>query len=279
MTWNLQWRERADWRQRQERVAATLQAVRPDVLGLQEVWATTETTLADLLAGRLGMHAAFAAPSLPPPPDPPQRPDQAGVEVGVALLSRWPVLRVERRRLPSWHRPEVAALAATLDHPAGPLHAVVFCADWEPRRSGLRLAQTRALAGLLRDPSRDGPLPALLVGDLNAPPETPEIRALTGELVDAWAAARGPGDPGHTLSRANPIAPRAAWQIDRRIDYVLARPGTPRRPVVVERAFLAGQQPLDGLHPSDHYAVVADLRAEVRRSRAAGAPGGRRRGA
>ena len=37
------------------------------------------------------------------------------------------------------------------------------------------LAQTRALARLLVDPSLDGPLPVVLTADLNAAPETPQI--------------------------------------------------------------------------------------------------------
>jgi endonuclease/exonuclease/phosphatase family metal-dependent hydrolase len=260
MTWNLQWRERDDWRARQPAIRSTIEAVRPDVAGLQEVWATDETNHAALLADQLGMHAAFAAPSLPPPPRPPERPDQAGVEVGVGVLSRWPILEVRRHRLASRHRPEVVALVVAVDHPGGALHVVACCIDWELEFAAQRLAQTRALAALLTDPSRDGPLPVLLTADLNAPPATPEVRVLTEVMVDAWAAAGGAADGGHTLSSGNPLAPRAAWWlIDRRIDYVLARPGTPAHPVAVERAFVAGDPP-DGLHPSDHYAVVADFR-------------------
>jgi endonuclease/exonuclease/phosphatase family metal-dependent hydrolase len=260
MTWNLWWRFGDHWRDRQRGILSTLRAVRPDIAGLQEVWATAETTQAEVLAGQLGMHFAFGAPSLPPPPRPPERPDQAGVEVGVAVLSRWPVLSVERHLLPSRHRPEVVALAAMVDHPHSPLPVVASCIDWEPEFATQRLDQTRALAALLGDLARDGPLPAFLTADLNSPPTTPEIQALTDVAVDAWAAARGAADAGHTLSTSNPFAPRAATHlIDQRIDYVLARPGTPARPVVVERAFLAGEQPQDGLHPSDHYAVVADF--------------------
>jgi endonuclease/exonuclease/phosphatase family metal-dependent hydrolase len=260
MTWNLQWRERDDWRERHGAILATLEAVRPDVAGLQEVWATAGTSSADLLAGRLGLHVAFGAPSLPPPPEPAERPDQAGVEVGVAVLSRWPILDVREYRLPSRHRPQVVALQVVADHPGGPLPVVVSCIDWELEYAEQRLVQTRALAALLTDPGLDGPLPAFLTADLNAPPTTPEITALTEVMVDAWVAAGGdPGAAGHTLSSRNPLAPRAAWQIDQRIDYVLVRPGTPGRPVVVERAFLAGDTP-DGPHPSDHYAVVADVR-------------------
>jgi endonuclease/exonuclease/phosphatase family metal-dependent hydrolase len=77
-------------------------------------------------------------------------------------------------------------------------------------------------------------------------------------MVDTWVA--GGGDPaGVTLSTKNPFAPLEAWrQIDRRIDYVLARPGTAGQVLGVRQAFLA-DAPVDGLHPSDHYAVVADL--------------------
>jgi endonuclease/exonuclease/phosphatase family metal-dependent hydrolase len=260
MTWNLLWRFGDDWRERGHGILSTLEAARPDVAGLQEVWATAKTTQAEELASRLGMHAAFGAPSLPPPPRPPESPDQAGVEVGVAVLSRWPILTVHEHRLPSRHRPEIVALAAVLDHPRGPLHVVVSCLDWEPEPAAQPTDQTRSLAALATDPARDGPLPVLLTGDLNAPPTTPKIRVLTEVMVDAWVAANGTADSGHTMSTSNPLAPReAGFLIDQRIDYVLARPGTPAHPVVVTMAFLAGD-PQEGRYPSDHYAVVADVR-------------------
>jgi endonuclease/exonuclease/phosphatase family metal-dependent hydrolase len=262
MTWNLWWRFGDAWRERGRGILSTLQALRPDIAGLQEVWGTAESTQAHQLAEQLGMHAAFAAPSLPPPPSPPEQPDQDGVEVAVAVLSRWPILAVHEHRLPSRHRPQVVALAAALDHPRGPLHVVVSCLDWEPEPEPAiqPLEQARVLAALVTDPARDGPLPVLLTGDLNAPPTTPKIRVLTEVMVDAWVAANGAADPGHTMSASNPLAPREAGPlIDQRIDYVLARPGTPAHPVVVRQAFLAGDQQ-QGRYPSDHYAVVADFR-------------------
>jgi endonuclease/exonuclease/phosphatase family metal-dependent hydrolase len=260
MTWNLWWRFGDAWRERGRGILSTLEALRPDIAGLQEVWATAETTQAQLLAEQLGMHAAFGTPSLPPPPRPPERPDQAGVEAGVAVLSRWPIRHVQQHRLPSRHRPEIVALTAVLDHPGGPLHVVVSCLDWEPEPAAQPLDQTRALAALVTDPSRDGPLPVLLTADLNAPPTTPKIQVLTEVMVDAWVAANGAADPGHTMSSSNPLAPREAGPlIDQRIDYVLARPGAPAHPLVVSQAFLAGG-PQDGRYPSDHYAVVADVR-------------------
>ena len=88
------------------------------------------------------------------------------------------------------------ALAAVLDHPRGPLHVVVSCLDWEPEPAAQPTDQTRSLVALATDPARDGPLPVLLTGDLNAPPTTPKIRVLTEVMVDAWVAATGPPTPG-----------------------------------------------------------------------------------
>ena len=98
----------------------------------------------------------------------------------------------------------------------------------------------------------------LLTADLNAPPDSPQVRALSDSMVDTWVA--GGGDPAAvTLSTTNPFAPtEARRQIDQRIDYVLARPGTTGQALSVQRAFVA-DAPVAGLPPSDHYAVIADL--------------------
>jgi endonuclease/exonuclease/phosphatase family metal-dependent hydrolase len=270
VTWNLLWRF-GNWRERQPAIATTLERLEPDVAGLQEVWVGAGTSQAEVLARRLGMHSAVATPSLPRPPSPPGSPDLEGIDVGVALLSRWPIRSVRRHRLPSTNGVEPVALLATLDHPGGALRVVVSCVEWEPDLAEDHLAQTRALATVLRDPALDGPLPVLLTADLNAGPDGPEVRALTDVLVDTWVA--GGGDPDAvTLSSKNPLAPLAAVkQIDRRVDYILARPGTAGRPVTVRRAFLA-DAPVAGVYPSDHDAVVADL-AHDDRPGATGADG------
>lgn len=202
MSWNVWWRFDArdqvivgpppagdHWRRREPGILATLRSVRPDVVGLQEVWAAADETQAHRLADALGLHAAFAAPSLPRPPQPARSPDHEGVDVGVGVLSRWPIMRVRRHLLASDQGPGTVVLEATVDHPGGPLHLLSCCIDWEPDLAARRTAQTRALAALLCDGSRDGPLPVVLTADLNAPPTTPEIRLLTDVAIDTWAAA------------------------------------------------------------------------------------------
>lgn len=258
VSWNLLWRFGADWRRRQHGLIATLESLRPDVAGLQEVWVGERTSQAELLAQRLGMHSVVGTPAMPPPPVPPHAPDQKGIEVGVAVLSRWPIVHARRHPLPSSRGFRPVALLAILDHPIGPLPVVSACVEWEPELAEDHLAQTRALAALVVDPALGGALPVVLAADLNAPPESPQIELLTDVLVDAWGA--GGGDPDAvTLSSKNPLAPREARHlIDQRIDYVLARPGSAERGVSVRRAFLA-DRPVDRLYPSDHYAVVVDL--------------------
>jgi endonuclease/exonuclease/phosphatase family metal-dependent hydrolase len=63
-----------------------------------------------------------------------------------------------------------------------------------------------------------------------------------------------------TLPSAHPFAPVEAEElIDQRIDHIFLRPGQLGQRVVVESATLAGA-PVAGLYPSDHQAVVCDLR-------------------
>ena len=261
MTWNVWWRFGGNWRERAAGIRITLETYQPDVVGLVETWSADGTTQPDVLAGHLGMHAAFAPTSLPPAPDPVEEPGQLGATVGLGLLSRWPFLRTEVRELPHTERPGPAptALIGTLDHPRGHLHVIVTCREWEPQYAADRAAQTVALAELVTDPAFDGPLPVLLIGDLNAPPDEPELAPLRAVTVDTWEA--GGGDPGATtLDSLLPYAPLAATTlIDRRIDHVLVRPGRPDATVTVRGAFIAGDRPIDGLYPSDHYAIGADL--------------------
>ena len=259
MTWNIWWRFGPHWQDRQHGLLETLRAVDADVVALQEVWGTAETTQAHEFAGRLGLHAAFAAPSYPPAPATPKTPDHEGVALGIGLLSRWPIAGLRRVELPARHRTSnPVAMVASLAHPAGPLHVVAACLEYEPAYNDDRVAQGHALVDLATDPALDGPLPVIVAGDLNAAPDSPVLRPLHDVLTDAWPA--GGGDPtAVTIPSTHPSAPVEAEElIDQRIDHVFLRPGQLGQRVVVESATLAGA-PVAGLYPSDHQAVVCDL--------------------
>lgn len=259
VTWNVWWRFGGDWEERQPRILKRLRAAAPDVIALQEVWAVDGITQADVIADALGMHAAFAAPSLPPVPVPPESPAQEGAQLGVGVVSRWPVLATRHHALPSAHRSfDPVALEATLDHPAGALHVFTTATEWEPAFADDHLAHTRRLAELVSDSALDGPLPVLLAADLNAAPGSTELRPLLEVMVDTWTV--GGGDPwARTLRSEHPFAPsEATKQLDQRIDYVLARSNSAHT-MSVARTFTLSE-PVDGIPPSDHDAVVADLR-------------------
>lgn len=77
--------------------------------------------------------------------------------------------------------------------------------------------------------------PPVLTGDLNAEPDTDEVRLVYGHktapavpgqvLVDAWRYA-DPAEPGDTWDRRNPFV-RATHEPSSRIDYILVgRPGS-----------------------------------------------------
>ncbi|GLY06043.1 endonuclease [Actinoplanes sp. NBRC 101535] len=261
MTWNVWWRFGGNWRDRRHGIAQTVAACRPDLLGLVEAWSGAGTDQARELAAPHRMHAVWAPSGLPPEPDPAEYADQAGIAIGIGLVSRWPIRATELTDLPNPQRGGVPprALLATVDHPAGPLHVITACTEWEPRYAADHRAQCAALADLATDRRLDGDLPVLLIGDLNVAPDQPEFAPLAATMTDTWVA--GGGDPAAvTLDSAVPFAPvEAVKQLDRRIDHILARPGRPGSPVRVEKAFLAGHHPIADVLPSDHYAVVTDI--------------------
>jgi endonuclease/exonuclease/phosphatase family metal-dependent hydrolase len=95
--------------------------------------------------------------------------------------------------------------------------------------------------------------PQILVGDFNAPPSWPLVRSLTVErnggippLRDAWRDAAVRTGPAGTFH----------WGFGLpgpRLDYILVRP----RGAVSSAAVLGSR--IDGIFPSDHFALVAEL--------------------
>lgn len=254
MTWNVWWRFGPRWRERQPGIQATIERFTPDLLALQEAWSADGRTQADELADALGYHAAFAAPSYPVSPD-------ARVELGVALVSRWPILQQEAVVMPARHRAwDPVILSAVVEHPAGPLPIQVACLEHAVTYSDDRQAQAALLADLATDPKTDGPCPSLAVGDLNAAADSAVLRPLRDVLVDAWTAGGGAAD-AVTLPSTHPSAPLEAGPelVDQRIDHIFFRPGHEDQLVNVESAFIAGDA-VDGVFPSDHRAVICDFR-------------------
>jgi endonuclease/exonuclease/phosphatase family metal-dependent hydrolase len=262
-TWNL-WARYGPWEARAPVILETLRAVDADIVGLQEVWDDGTRNQAEELATALGYEAAVWAPNLTFPD---------GVRAGNAVIARWPIASNEVRELPREgagaiddEGEERVVVLAEVDGPRGTIQ--VFCAhlSWRDDHSGVRQEQVRALCEFVRQ-CRPRTFPAVVVGDLNSEPDSDEIRMLTGLAAvpvpgvvfrDAWRVVNGDA-PGPTVSNDNPFD-AANLFLDQRIDYVLA--GVPKLGGVghVRSCRVFGNAPSNGMWPSDHFGVVAELR-------------------
>ncbi|MFI6718584.1 endonuclease/exonuclease/phosphatase family protein [Kribbella sp. NPDC050470] len=242
MTWNVWGRFGTRWQRRHRTIAETIKAQGPTLVALQESWAVGKLRQADVLGAELRMSSAFAVTRMPRDPDP-------EVELGVAILSRYPLLRAEQHALSD----ETVALRAEIRLGDRSLHFLTTCFDWEEDRE--RLEQADRLAALASSLSASGD-PVVVAGDLNAPPDRPEIKRLLAVLSDC----RPEPDPcaGHTYSSRNPHLGTGEWLEDQRIDYILSTTPPPSEPLA-PRSWLAGLAENGDHPPSDHYAVLADV--------------------
>jgi endonuclease/exonuclease/phosphatase family metal-dependent hydrolase len=259
-TWNLWWHFGTESASRLEGIESTLRAIEADVICLQEVYSDPRgVDDAERLGTALG-HEVLSTAHEP----------HAESSLGNALLSAWPVASRGEQPLPDaegreGHR---RALWGRLSSPFGEIPVICTHLAYRYDESGVRQAQVRALAQLaagLRGEPSDAP-PVVVCGDLNAVPDSDEIRLLTGRSVptvpglvfnDCWPQVRD--DPGHTWVRRNAHLVDSVWP-ERRLDYVLVswpRPAPLGNPV---QGFLIGDGPINGVWPSDHLGVVMDLR-------------------
>ena len=136
--------------------------------------------------------------------------------------------------------------------------------------------QTAAAARFVEERVGDKNAQVVLVGDLDADPDSASIRFWPGRQSldsfgvcyrDAWESLH-PGDPGHPFPPLNPLVrdwvvkgmrPFRDWPF-RRIDYVFVRfgahGGLALDVLACERIF---EEPIDGVWASDHFGLVADL--------------------
>ncbi len=269
VTWNLWWRF-GPWEARQKAILTVLRELRPDVVGLQEVWAAGGENLAGWLADELGLYWAWA----PSPASERWRRrlpegEEGGVDIGNAVLSRWPIIAQHTLLLPA---PDDLADGRLALHArlAAPAYEVPFFTTHltsAPGASAVRQEQVTALARFVARHKHGTPFPAVVTGDFNAWPDSDEIRlfggykapsAVPGQvLLDAWEYA-DPGTPAATWSPENPYAARLL-EPPVRIDYIHVGPPGPVGEGHVRAVRRAGHGPVDGIWPSDHAAVVADL--------------------
>ncbi len=266
-TWNTWWKFE-NWEQRLNAISTTLREVDPDIVLLQEVWGDeTDGNQAERLAADLGYEWTYASATT-----------IDSIELGNAILSRWPLRQPGSLTLPaSPALPEGRCAVHTfVDSPHGSLFVTTAHLTWQRNNSVGRQAQVRSIIELIKK-NATGQWPPILGGDFNADPDSDEIRMLTGRsgmsdtslvFQDAWENG-GDGTAGitwtpesqHYGESRNRQVIAMPW-LRRRLDYIFVglpdgRP-TDTKAVQVEKAWLAGNDGVD--EGSDHYAVVVDLR-------------------
>ena len=136
---------------REERIAEVLRRSGADVIALQEV---RDNGLVPWLAGGLGMEAIRGEPS-------------DGRDLGLAVLSRLPVLDHRNRRHEGMLRSHLRVTVRTRQGSPLRLHVVHLAARFGERAKG-EARRTRELEAVLDDVAEEPPAPHLLVGDFNS---------------------------------------------------------------------------------------------------------------
>jgi endonuclease/exonuclease/phosphatase family metal-dependent hydrolase len=257
LTVNLLERRHADGPARRAVARRVLSALRPDVVALREV---TPTADLDEVADFLGPGYAVV--------------DHLGAVdgVGACLASRRPVSEARVLRLPTADGlPWAATVVVEVEFPDGPLLVALHKASWQRDREHEREVHAVAAARFVEDVAAGLPdLPVVLLGDLDAGPDSASIRFLTGRrspdgtsvrYEDAWEAVH-PDETGHTFSPRNPLVRAGEMPLERgrRIDHVLVGSGAHGPLLDVADCRLLFDEAIHGVWASDHFGVLAELR-------------------
>lgn len=222
------------------RTAETIRSFAPDIVGLQEVdvhWGERSgfEDQATLLGRVLGMRVRFAPIYTLSGADS----TRARRQYGVALLSRHPIIRWTNDTLTRLstisQNPEPAPapglLQATIEIDGAVVRVFNTHLDYrtDPR---VRKQQVTEMLSYMGSAST----PTLVLGDLNATPDAPELQPLFESLRDTWQNA---ADRGLTYPADKPV---------KRIDYVLA-----------SNHFRVRSASVPSTEASDHRPVLVDL--------------------
>ena len=227
LTYNIHHGEGTDGRFDLARIADLIKAQRPDLVALQEVdRKTTRASGVDQaaeLARLTGMSYAYG-PAM----------DFAGGEYGEAILSRFSLMSIDNYILPWPDGSEPRALLVVRVEAKG-IGSVRFGGTHLAHDSAVdRLEQAQRINEILA-----GQAKMILAGDLNATPGSAPMREFDEHWLDAAGAT---GSPEPTYPNVQP---------QRRIDYVLVRPGNGWR--VLEARVIEGEI------ASDHCPVLLVL--------------------
>jgi endonuclease/exonuclease/phosphatase family metal-dependent hydrolase len=247
------WKNEGAYAARIRTITSGLRALAPDVILLQEVFRTSggEAHTSVALADALGLVHAYAPGRAKPRT---WQGREVPSESGLAILARGPITRVERLPLPSDDEGG-ERLALLVDARIRGQSVLACCVHLSHLRED-DARRTQQLATVLAHPRWTEPAALrVLGGDFNATAESSAITGLSGHaslrITDVFV--------GNLAAPATyPLPPRAG-RPGRRIDFLLTIiPRNETAPRICS-AGVGLAEPIDGVWPSDHAAVWADI--------------------
>jgi endonuclease/exonuclease/phosphatase family metal-dependent hydrolase len=253
------WNRSGPWEDRFELLRKNLVRLDADVVGLQEVIVTEhgdKLHQGKAIADALGYHMVFGASH------------GEGFSFGNAVLSRWPIARHEVFALPGGDDSEPRSLLfAEIAAPFAKLPFFCTHLAWRLHEGHIRQAQVTHIADRIAALCPIHGFPPVLVGDMNAEPDSDEIRFLRGHtslgrkcvyFADTFRLV-GEG-PGVTFSKRNAFA-EPLREPERRIDYIFVRGPDDQHRGEPLSARVCFDEPENGVFASDHFGVFATIRA------------------
>lgn len=241
------------WEDRIPLLAKEFVALDADVTGLQEV--STPDGQAEALLEAIGDAGSDVAWNTTET----LKPEPYATLTGEALgtFTRFPVVETDKvflseGRVASFERLDVG----------GGLYVDFYNTHLHPEGGAgdIRAAQIDDILELREE--HDEGWPTVLVGDLNGTSEEPWHAALLDAgFVDAYLVVHREGAETDGATVPVELARESVTQeLTRRIDFIFAHRGTRADGLAVTRAELAYDEPAaDGLYPSDHLGVTAEL--------------------
>jgi endonuclease/exonuclease/phosphatase family metal-dependent hydrolase len=271
LTLNL-WGENGSWQGRMGLLLDRLAALAPDVIGLQEVRDVPGRVpnQAAEIAARFGWNHVFAPSTA-----------WGGGHEGLAVVSRFPIGAHEAQPLP--HSTETEGriiLSARIDAGApfaSPVWIHTTHLSFRETEGRKREDQVLFIDKVIAAHANDNV--QFLMGDFNAPPDSDELRWLTGMTTldgrrvayqDTWARANAVGSGGGSLAGVtwaslNPYVGLMHWlRPERRLDYIFTTQVRRDRRGTVHGAWVVLDEPGETaagerVFVSDHFGVVADV--------------------
>jgi endonuclease/exonuclease/phosphatase family metal-dependent hydrolase len=233
---------------RLELIANEINRLEPDIVMLQEVpWTLKIGSAAGFLAEKTGMNYVYLRAN--------GNRWAIAFEEGSAILSRYPLADPEFLEL----RPRAGFFEHRIVLHANAVTSMGEVGLYVTHLTDGEADNNRAQSGLLLEfvTSEDVKF-AVIAGDFNARPESPQIQLLSSVWVDTFALVH-PGSPGFTCCIDNLTQETASP--DKRIDYIFLKSGNTLPEVVASELVYSDPFAIAGgwLWVSDHIGLLVDL--------------------